>query len=96
MEGCTKDGVCEVTEAQGSPEATSYIKERYGDTLPICYCFHLFKQDIEQEIRRTGKTTIPDFVKAQVRAGNCRCEHTNPKKTCCLGDLSKAVANAGY
>ncbi|GEM_PF-510298 len=72
------DGVCE-------------LKERYDDVPPICYCFRLFRRDIEQEIKKTGKTTIPEFISAQVRAGNCRCKDVNPKGTCCLGDISKAV-----
>ncbi len=67
------------------------VRERYEDSLPICYCFHLFKQDIEQEIKKTGKTTIPEFISAQVRAENCRCRYVNPKGTCCLGDISVAV-----
>ena len=84
------NGVCEVTEKEGGQTPTSPVKERY-DSLPICYCFHIFRQDIEQEIKKTGKTTIPDFLRAQIKAGNCRCEAVNPKKTCCLGDIAKAV-----
>jgi len=84
------DGVCEVTGKETGKTPISPVKERY-DTAPICYCFHIFQQDIEQEIRKTGKTTIPDFLRAQIKSGNCRCEAVNPKKSCCLGDIAKAV-----
>lgn len=66
------------------------IKEK-DDPLPICYCFNFFRHDVEKEIKSTGKTTIPDFISAQVKAGNCFCEHTNPQGTCCLGNVSKVV-----
>lgn len=66
------------------------IKEK-DDPLPICYCFNFFRHDVEAEIRETGKTTITDFISAQVKDGNCFCEYTNPQGTCCLGNVSAAV-----
>ena len=88
--GNCSDGVCEVSDKETAQAPAAPVKERY-DTSPICYCFHIFRQDIEQEIRKTGSTTIPDFVTAQVKAGNCRCKDVNLKGTCCLGELSKTV-----
>ena len=32
-----------------------------------------------------------DAIKAEVKAGTCRCEMTNPEGVCCLGDVSKEV-----
>lgn len=61
------------------------------DPEQICYCFGIFRHHIRNEMQKTGKTTIPGFISAQVRAGNCRCKDLNPKRTCCLGDISKAV-----
>ncbi|MBI2337159.1 MAG: copper chaperone Copz family protein [Deltaproteobacteria bacterium] len=66
------------------------IKET-DDPIPICYCFNFFRHDVEKEIRETGKTTIPDFITAQVKAKNCFCEYTNPQGTCCLGNVSSVV-----
>lgn len=66
------------------------IKEG-DDPIPICYCFNFFRHDVEKEISETGKTTIPDFIAAQVRAENCFCEYTNPQGTCCLGNVSSVV-----
>jgi hypothetical protein len=66
------------------------IKEK-DDPLPACYCFNFFRHDIREEIKKTGKTTIPDFISSQVKAGNCFCEYTNPQGTCCLGNISAVV-----
>lgn len=66
------------------------IKES-DDPIPICYCFNFFRHDVEKEIDETGKTTIPDFIAAQVKAKNCFCEYTNPQGTCCLGNVSAVV-----
>jgi hypothetical protein len=88
--GDCSDGVCKVSDKETAQASASPVKERY-DFSPVCYCFHIFRQDIEQEIRKTGKTTIPDFLRAQIKSENCRCETVNPKKSCCLGDISRAV-----
>lgn len=64
------------------------IKES-DDPVPICYCFNFFRHDVEKEISETGKTTIPDFITAQVKAKNCLCEYTNPQGTCCLGNVRR-------
>ena len=61
------------------------------DPIPVCYCFGYTERMITEEIRATGRTTIPDQIRAEVKAGNCRCEITNPKGSCCLGDVSRAV-----
>lgn len=66
------------------------IKEG-NDPIPICYCFNFFRHDVEKEISETRKTTIPDFISAQVKAGNCFCEYTNPQGSCCLGNVSSIV-----
>lgn len=66
------------------------IKESH-DPIPICYCFNFFRHDVEEQIKATGKTTISEFISAQVKAGNCLCERTNPQGTCCLGNVSFVV-----
>lgn len=66
------------------------LKEK-DDPLPICYCFNFFRHDVEREIRETGKTTIPDFISSQVKAGHCFCEYTNPQGTCCLGNVNAVI-----
>ena len=47
--------------------------------------------EIRTEIKRTGKSTVLDQVKAQVKADNCYCEVTNPQGSCCLGAVTRFV-----
>jgi len=84
----SETGDAQFTKDELSERVT--IKEK-DDPLPVCYCFNFFRHDIREEIEKTGKTTVPDFISAQVKAGNCLCEYTNPQGTCCLGNVSAAV-----
>lgn len=70
------------------------LKEPEDPMVPVCYCFGWTPQKIQAEIRNTGKSTVMDQIKAQVQAGNCYCEMTNPQGSCCLGNVSKAVKEA--
>lgn len=67
------------------------IKEPNDPLAPVCYCFGWTPHRISLQIKNTGKTTAIDEIKAQVKAGNCYCEVTNPQGSCCLGNVSKAV-----
>ncbi len=62
-----------------------------ADPIPICYCFGFTRQDIWDEIRRTGKSTVAQRITAEVRAGNCACEVKNPSGKCCLGDVARTA-----
>ena len=57
----------------------------------VCYCFLYRRQDIEDELRADGDTTIFERISAEVKAGNCACEVRNPSGDCCLGDVKKAI-----
>ena len=67
------------------------LKEPGESTAPVCYCFGWTPQKIRDEIQTTGKSTTADQIKAQVKAGNCYCEVTNPQGSCCLGNISAVV-----
>ena len=72
------------------------LKVRVGiketeDPVPICYCFDHTRASAWAEIERTGKSTILDSIKREVKAGRCRCEITNPSGKCCLGDVTRVV-----
>ena len=60
-------------------------------SVPVCYCFDHSRADIVREITETGSTTIPDRIKAEVKAGTCACEIKNPQGSCCLGNVAQAV-----
>jgi hypothetical protein len=66
------------------------LKERSAPR-PLCYCFNHSAESIQEEWTRTGKTTVVDTIKAELKAGGCRCEVTNPAGGCCLGDVIKEV-----
>lgn len=66
------------------------FKERTSPR-PICYCFGHTIESIEEEIHRTGRSTILESIKAGIKAGRCRCETKNPKGTCCLVDVAAVL-----
>lgn len=66
------------------------LKERSAPR-PLCYCFGHSDESIREEWVRTGKTTVAEAIKAELKAGGCRCEVTNPSGACCLGDVLKEV-----
>lgn len=59
--------------------------------VPACYCFNNSVKSIREELERNGTTDVTARINSEVRAGNCRCEVTNPQGSCCLGNVVKAV-----
>jgi len=66
------------------------VKERRAPR-PLCYCFGHSAESIRDEWLKTGKSTVVDSVKAEVKAGTCHCEMTNPGGGCCLGEITKEM-----
>lgn len=62
-----------------------------GDLGLICYCFGVTRKAIREEIEQTGRSTVADRIKAEVKAGYCACEVKNPSGQCCLGNVGRAV-----
>lgn len=67
------------------------LKEPNNPAAPVCYCFDWTPEKIQSEIKNTGKSTVIDKIKTQVKAENCYCEITNPQGSCCLGNVSHVV-----
>jgi len=91
---------CEVVYFALDAEAPRFRREdlmvRVGaketaDPIPICYCFGFTRQDIWDEIRSTGKSTVAERITTEVKAGHCACEVKNPSGKCCLGDVARAA-----
>ena len=91
---------CEVVYFTFDAEAPRFRREdlvvRVGaketaDPIPICYCFGFTRQDIWDEIWRTGKSTVAERIAAEVEGGRCACEVKNPTGKCCLGDVTRAA-----
>ncbi|MCA9250274.1 MAG: cation transporter [Phycisphaerales bacterium] len=61
---------------------------------PVCYCFDHTVEGIQDEIRRTGNSTIIESIKTDMKSVGCRCEHTNPLGSCCLRSVQAAVVDA--
>jgi len=61
------------------------------DPIPVCYCFGFTVADLRNDITSRGETDIPASITAEVRAGHCACEVKNPRGSCCLGDISRAL-----
>ncbi len=61
------------------------------EPIPVCYCFGYTRKMISDDLAASGKTEIPDKIKAEVQAGNCTCETENPSGICCLGNVHQIV-----
>jgi hypothetical protein len=59
----------------------------YKERIPphhLCYCFHYTGEQIEGEIRATGKSKIIEEIKGYMEKGHNWCNVTNPTGGCCL------------
>jgi hypothetical protein len=94
------DSACDVVYFSADPAAPVFrradlmvqvgVKEK-DDPIQVCYCFGITTEDIRDEIRKTGKSTIAKRIRAEVKAGRCACEVKNPSGKCCLGEVMRAV-----
>ncbi|MBI1749508.1 MAG: copper chaperone Copz family protein [Acidobacteria bacterium] len=64
------------------------VKELEDSSL-VCYCFGVTRGNIRDEIQRTGKSSMAERIKAEVKAGHCACETKNPSGKCCLGSVTR-------
>jgi hypothetical protein len=93
---------CEVVYFPLDAEAPTFRRDdlavRVGaketvDPIAICYCFGFSRQDLWDEIRENGKSTLAQRITAEVKAGNCACQVKNPSGRCCLGDVARIADN---
>lgn len=66
-----------------------------GPSRLACYCFEHTVEEIHDEIRRTGLSTVLESIKADMNALGCRCELMNPLGACCLNWV-EAVVSEGF
>ena len=85
----------EVLFRKGDVRVRVHQKEPNDPKVLVCYCFDWTPEKIRAQLERAGKSTAVDEIKAQVKAGNCYCEVTNPQGTCCLGNVAKVVEQKG-
>jgi hypothetical protein len=93
---------CDVVYFPSDSRAPSFLRrhlivrvaaKEVADPLTVCYCFGFTRQDICDEIRDTGQSTIAKRIGSEVEAGRCACEVKNPSGKCCLGDVTRTVRN---
>jgi len=46
----------------------------------VCYCFEYSRIDIEDDLRRNGRSLIMEKIQAEKKLGNCQCAVKNPKR----------------
>ena len=91
---------CDMVYFPSNPEAPTFRRAdlwvRVGvkeaeDPISVCYCFGITRKDIWDEIQQTGKSTVVERIKTEVKAANCACEVKNPSGRCCLGNVVRIV-----
>lgn len=68
------------------------IKEREAPR-PVCYCFNHTIEEIEDEIRRTGRTTVQQDIQTRMKEA-CWCEIKSPLGSCCLPTVTRHIKAA--
>jgi hypothetical protein len=69
--------------ADGTEFEKNQVRVRVGlketeDPVTMCYCFRVTERMIREEVQRTGRSSTSARIRADVNAGNCRCEVENP------------------
>ena len=45
----------------------------------VCYCFEYSQKDIEDDLRKNGRSLIMEKIQTEKKLGNCQCAAKNPK-----------------
>ena len=62
---------------------------------PVCFCFAHTRQGIVDDVAaHDGASSIEAEIRSAVRDGHCSCEHLNPTRRCCLGEVHAIVRAA--
>ena len=85
--------------ADGTQLTKEHVRVRVGlketeDPVPVCYCFGVTERMIDEEVQQTGRSSASTRIRAEVKAGHCRCEVENPSGQCCLGDVIRVEKHA--
>jgi len=65
------------------------VKERSAPRQ-VCYCFDHTIEEINDEVKQTGQSTVLDDIKKRMKVA-CFCDTKSPKGNCCLGTVGKYV-----
>jgi hypothetical protein len=64
---------------------------KISDNPRLCYCFGFDTAMVRAEIAATGRCTIPERIRAEMKAGRCACAIRNPQGSCCFAHVTAAV-----
>jgi len=81
----------DIVLTQDDIKVTVGLKEE-ATPATLCYCFEWTREKIRAEIEATGKSTVLEDIKANMKNPGCSCEVLNPSGGCCLGDVGKAIS----
>lgn len=65
-----------------------------GSARPVCYCFGHSVGDVLAASRPDGSNAIVEAIRDACRRGEDRCEKTNPRGRCCLGNIGAVLGTA--
>ena len=54
-------------------------KEHFRKEDLVCFCFSYTRENIEQDYRKNGRSTIMKKIQSEKKFGNCQCAEKNPK-----------------
>lgn len=57
-----------------------------------CYCFGWTKPKMVEDIKKHGRSTAIEDIKANMDSIGCSCEVKNPSGKCCMSDVKKVVS----
>lgn len=57
----------------------------------FCYCFGENEAEMRAELQTTGRINAVERVRHHIAERRCACDIKNPRGTCCLGELGRAV-----
>ena len=91
--------VCDTVYFAGNGEyvfTRNYLTVRVGvkeasSPRPICYCFDHTVEEIDEDVRLTGKSLVIEDIKERMKNEGCSCETRNPQGACCLKTVERYV-----
>lgn len=93
---------CEVVYFRADGDGGNFTKDQLtlrvgiketATPRPVCYCFNHTVEEIDEEVARTGKTTVLDDIRTRMKV-DCWCEITSPMGSCCLATVTRFVKAA--
>ncbi len=86
---------CDSREYFSTSDLRVTVFEKSSDpSRLVCYCFDHSVEEIQTEVARTGCSAIADEISEKCRRGLDRCEETNPRGSCCLGNVRRIAKEA--